>query len=603
MQLLRMFHTFRRPDNGRFRPICALRLLFAPLILALFLPLSACSQDDSDSRSARRAIAQSQAIASDVLQTELALSPETASRLGMERQLGPATSFALDNHSQAGFERRRLVRIELLQRVRQRPRLPDGHPLIEDLFITERALLDLTSLEQLGYGRYNYRSFRPYTIDPFSGIWIEGPNLLAFRQSINTVDQATAFIMRLQSLSEALQDTRRRVIADQIAGIRIPTSLLAETEALIRTLADPEGGALEEISATFNALSLDVPDLEPADRDALVALVRQEIETNVRPAYLQLADTLSTSADDTVERLGIWAQPQGEDLFKGILRASTGEAISIERLHERQLEHAANVHGRLLDMLVLPPLEDGTDVQSPDALAEKLPWFEAQMSEADPAAPENAEEETAEISLLSQLAPKPVARALEAQTVFRAGGQAATELSAFWQSEPYATWVIDDQTDQNPLRALLEYSAISDGWRTYIWTAQTEDTARDRTEVDTVARIWISLVQASLAATDTGIHLDRWTLQDAKAYLMNQAGLGPELSEILALRIAARPGYYSAQMIAAQRFSALSERAQAVLDDQYSEPEFQRTLIQNGPRPLGLIERDVETWYGDRLAN
>ncbi|MEL6693493.1 MAG: hypothetical protein AAFQ12_10735, partial [Pseudomonadota bacterium] len=176
-----MFHTFRRPVIWQSRPFCALRLLIASLALALFLPLSACSQDNSDSRSARRAIAQSQAIASDVLQTELALSPETASRLGLERELGPATSFALDNHSQAGFERRRLVRIELLQRVRQRPRLPDGHPLIEDLFIAERALLDLISLEQLGYGRYNYRTFRPYAIDPFSGIWIEGPNLLAFR--------------------------------------------------------------------------------------------------------------------------------------------------------------------------------------------------------------------------------------------------------------------------------------------------------------------------------------------------------------------------------------------------------------------------------------
>ena len=603
MQLLRMFHTFRRPDNWQIRPICAFKLLIAPLTLALFLPLSACSQDNSDSRSARRAIAQSQAIASDVLQTELALSPETATRLGLERELGPATSFALDNHSQAGFERRRLVRIELLQRLRQRPRLPGGHPLIEDLSIAERALLDLISLEQLGYGRYNYRTFRPYAIDPFSGIWIEGPNLLAFRQSVNTVDQATAYIMRLQSLSEALQDTRRRVIADQIAGIRIPTSLLAETEALLRTIADPEGGALEEISATFNALSLDVPDLEPKDRDALVALVRQEVETQLRPAYLQLAETLSTAADDTVERLGIWAQPQGEELFTGILRASTGEAISIERLHERQLEHAANWHDELQELLTLPPLEDGTELVSPAALSDKLTWFEAQLSEARSATPEDADAEVVEISLLSQLAPKPVAATLESQIVFRAGGDAAQELNLFWQNEPYATWAIDTEGSRNPLRNLLEYTAISDGWRTYIWAAQTQEMAGDFTQVELVSRVWISLVHASLAAADTGIHLDRWTLQDAKTYLMDQAGLAPELSEILALRIAARPGYYSAQMIAAQRFAALSERAQAVLDDRYSEPEFQRTLIQKGPRPLGLIERDVETWYGDRLAN
>ena len=113
----------------------------------------------------------------------------------------------------------------------------------------------------------------------------------------------------------------------------------------------------------------------------------------------------------------------------------------------------------------------------------------------------------------------------------------------------------------------------------------------------------VSLVQASLAVADTGIHLERWTLQETVDYLTQKAGLAPDLAETLALRIAARPGYHSAKMVAAQRISALSERAAAVLGDDYSELEFQRTLIQNGPRPLGLIERDIEAWYGDRLAN
>lgn len=603
MQLLRMFHTFRRPDQWQSPRINALRLFAASLTLALFLPLSACSQDNSDSRSARRAIAQSQAIASDLLQTELALSPETASRLGMERTLGPATSFALDNHSQAGFERRRLVRIELLQRLRQRPRLPDGHPLIADLTVAERALLDLISLEQLGYGRHSYQSLRPYAIDPYSGIWIDGPTLLAFRQSINTVEQATAFVTRLQSLSEALQDTRRRVIADQIAGIRIPAPILAETETLLKTIAAPDGGALDEIAATFNALSQDIPDLEPTDRDSLVTLVRQEIETHLRPAYLQLAETLSASADDNAERLGIWAQPQGEDLFTGILRASTGETISIDLLHERQLENAADWRTRLLDLLTVTPSEDETDLVVPVRLSEKLVWFESRLADAAPEAVDVAGEDPADPSLLARLAPQSISAMLETPSGFRAGRLAAQDFGLFWQTEPYASWTTAPENERHPLRALIEYPAITDAWRTYVWAKRSETDPAEDIQADLIARVSISLIQASLAATDTGIHLERWTLQEATDYLTTHAGLAPELSRTFALRIAARPGYHSAQMVAAQRFAALSERAQAVLGDQYAELEYQRTLIQNGPRPLGLIEKDVETWYGDRLAN
>ena len=335
----------------------------------------------------------------------------------------------------------------------------------------------------------------------------------------------------------------------------------------------------------------------------MVELVRQEIETNLRPAYLQLADTLSTSADDSVERLGIWAQPQGEELFTGILRASTGETIAIERLHERQLEKVAIWHNRLQGLLVLPPRDDGSEVAAPETLADKLIWFEARNGEKTPGLVEDAPVEGPEISLLSQLAPKPVAATLEAQTNFRAGAQAASAFNLFWLSEPYATWNVDTEVNRHPLRALLEYATVSDAWRSYIWTAQTEDTLADASDLDMAARVWIRLIQSSLAAADTGLHLERWTQEDAKAYLMSEAGLAPELSEILVLRIAARPGYYSARAVAVQRITALSERAQAVLGTQYSELEFQRTLIENGPRPLGLIEKDIETWYGDRLAN
>lgn len=603
MQLLRMFHTFRRPNRWQIGLDHPLRLLLVLSALALFLPLSACSQDNSDSRSARRAIAQSQAIASDFLQTELALSPETASRLDMERRLGPATSFALDNHSQAGFERRRLVHIELLQRLRQRPRLPDGHSLIEDLSVAERALLDLISLEQLGYGRYNYQSLRPYAIDPFSGIWIEGPNLLAFRQPINTADQATAFIARLQSLSKALQDIRRRVVADQIAGIRIPGPLLERTEILLTHLADPEGGGLEEISATFNALSQDVPDLEPADRENLVTLVRQEIETNLRPAYLQLAETLADYAVENADRLGIWAQPQGEDLFVGILKASTGDTIAIERLHERQTEQASALSEQLLDLLVVPQLEDELEIESPTSLREKLIWFEASYTEPSPSAPTAPEAEVTPLPLLNQLSPRPMSAVLQERAAFGAGRLAAEALGLFWETEPYATWKSESESDRQPLRTLIEYSTIADAWRAYIWMSQSEAGTVEFTPLEHAAHMSVSLVQASLAVADTGIHLERWTLQETVDYLTQKAGLAPDLAETLALRIAARPGYHSAKMVAAQRISALSERAAAVLGDDYSELEFQRTLIQNGPRPLGLIERDIEAWYGDRLAN
>ncbi|MFN3213951.1 MAG: DUF885 family protein [Henriciella sp.] len=602
-----MFHTFLRPIQRQKRTARSFRLGLIGALLGIALPLSACSQGNGDSLSERRAIAQSQAIASDFLQTELALSPETASRLGLEQTLGPATSFALDNHSQAGFERRRLVRIELLQRLRQRPRLPDEHPLIDDLAIAERALLDLISLEQLGYGRFNYQTMRPYAIDPYSGIWIEGPNLLAFRQSITTVEQATAFVTRLQSLSAALQDTRRRVIADQMAGLRIPLSLSAELRDRLDQMADLETGSLDEISAVFDLLTLDVPDLELEDRAAFVAVVDEEVAQNLRPAYRALIETLSEAAGSSSDRLGVWAQPLGQDLFEGILKAATGEPISIERLHERHLEDAATLREQIDRALQPPPIEEGAEPTAepvvPDTFAERLTWFEAFYA-ADPLPAATIEEVAADILLpLEALAPRSEWAEIAEAPSFDFQTLALHAFDTFWQSEPYAAWWTAARTDQQPLRALLEYPGIVDGWRLYIWNAETNNGRPPVTPVDRVARRSIDLIQASLAATDTGLHLERWTHVEAVAYVAEMTALDPAIAEQLVLRIAARPGHQTAVRVALHRLEALSERAKAVLGAEYSEAEFQRTLILEGPRPLDMIEKDIEAWYGERLAN
>ena len=106
-----------------------------------------------------------------------------------------------------------------------------------------------------------------------------------------------------------------------------------------------------------------------------------------------------------------------------------------------------------------------------------------------------------------------------------------------------------------------------------------------------------------LSAADTGLHLDRWTLSDATNFIAVNSGLSQPLSRELALRIMAQPGYQTAIASAYHRFEILSERSQAVLGARYSETDFQRTLIQAGPRPLPFIEADIEAWYGARLAN
>ena len=602
MQLLQMFHNLFRISR-LLRVLFGVRRVFLiGVCFGLFGTLSACSQNTDESRSTRRAIAQSQAIAADFLRTELALSPETASRLNLERYLGPNANSALDNHSQAGFERRRLVRIELLQRLQSRPKLPDEHPLTRDLLVVERALIDLISLEQLGYGRFDYFDYRPYAIDPFSGIWIEGPALLAYRQSITNADQATAYLARLRALSASVEDTKRRLIADQASGVLLPRALAEETRARLSRLLADEVNGLGRLTETYNALTASVTDLDEAQRERLENLVRLEVDERLRLTYSDLLATLDAGMEETADQAGVWAQPRGQDLYAGILRMSLGEALNTDRLHDSQIDAVTRQFERVSAMIILPIDSETSDNAPPADLSSRLQQLEVTESQ-DLLAAASLELTPDRADTLLELAPKSEWQIVVEAPSFAAQVDAITQFQSNFDVAPYSTWRTEGAAGQAPYRALTEYPAIESAWKNYVWQRSVDASEASDTVLPVIAGQSISLIQSAFAATDTGIHLNRWSIAEATDFIALNTGLNEGTARQLALSIAARPGYHASVSVAWQRFESLSERAKAVLGERYSEIEFQRTLIEPGPRPLSLIEKDVEAWYGSRLAS
>ena len=483
-----------------------------------------------------------------------------------------------------------------MQRLRTRPRQPEAHPLTIDLAIAETALTDLIELEQFGYGRFNYRDHRPYAIDPFSGIWIEGPYLLAFRQSITTPEEASAYLVRLHSLSEALQDTRRRLIADRAAGIYLPRDLARETQERLGQLTSDDPSALGLLATTVEALMRDVPDLESAEREMMLELVGNEVDLVLRPAYMDLITTLSETSDDFANQAGIWALPDGTTLFGDVLEAANGVAVNRDELHQR-LNSLTETQKRLLEaLLTIPPAAEGEEAPiAPTALSDRLAWFNAAM--AEPATETSDALNVPSDGVLESLAPLPVWDRVRMAADDPSQGLAWQIYADLLSESPYSAWGPGEDLPNH--RQILEFPAIQDAIRWYIW----DQSEVEISPVDRAARAQVSLIQRGLATIDTGLHLERWTLSEATSYMVNMTGLDEDIARQLALSVMAQPGFHAATAIARERIGTLSERAQAVLANRYVELDFQRALLISGPRPLPLLERDIEAWYADLLSN
>ena len=219
----------------------------------------------------------------------------------------------------------------------------------------------------------------------------------------------------------------------------MPRSLAEESHLRLQQLIDPESAALTHIVVSFDALTLDVDDLDVTQREQLSALVRRELETNLRPALQELSETMSDLSREASDQSGIWAQPKGQDLFTGILKAATGDPLSTDRLHARHLTEVENRRAALISGLSLSEALAETAPPRPDALRDSLIWFETLMAVPEDEAASPAEPASRR-DVLRELAPSSTWTLIADDPAFAAQRDAVSAYAALWASQPYLTW-------------------------------------------------------------------------------------------------------------------------------------------------------------------
>ncbi len=624
MQLLQEFHeTIARMASPKLRFKATLATM-----AALLWGLSACAPDPLSPRLSSKTLAQANTILDEISQAELMLSPEAASRMGFDGPDGANTSARLDDHSQAGFERRRLIRIDLLARIQTRPRLPANQPVARDLIIVEDALSRLVQLQTIGHGQLSLSSARPYAIDPYSGVWIEGPGLLANDHHIKSADEALAYLNRLEALPDAIDDTRRRLIADAESGLVPPAALLLTTKIAVDRLLGTEPDPLDRLSQTLTNLIQSVPDLDQNEATQLTAFSRSIIAESLRPAYRDLSATLEDMLVNAPIQAGLWAQPGGHVAYQSLLQWYVAESLPLDNLHQANIDDVALRTAAFQQDLDRNGLVPAPLPERLTALAEMLEQaaLDAELARAEQVpAPVTDDLLTDELAPAHLQPPATIKRPLTPPPFTgyvylpaRFDGQRPALVSEhqaqldLWPA--YMLTALRFQQDillrqpfvnmntqrRSNARALIQYPGFQDAWRMY--AAEEYSADHFTSAADHTGQSHLFLLQAAMAAADTGLHHKRWSLDQTAAYLTETTGLPMPLMREAALRITASPGRAAARMIGYRRLVALKTRARAVLGNQYDETSFQSVLLTGGPRPFRLIERDVERWYEAQLS-
>jgi uncharacterized protein (DUF885 family) len=110
------------------------------------------------------------------------------------------------------------------------------------------------------------------------------------------------------------------------------------------------------------------------------------------------------------------------------------------------------------------------------------------------------------------------------------------------------------------------------------------------------------LLRAARLVVDTGIHAFGWSRQQALDYLNANTANAPSDNEVEVDRYIARPGQALGYKIGQLRLQALRDQARSTLGLRFDQRRFHAAVLDNGPLPLAMLEREVKRWIAAEAA-
>lgn len=619
---------FRDAESRLSRRLPA--MLAAGLLLAG--SLAACTDRADPEGTPRRVAREIDRTLTTVARNELARDPELATRLGLpESATGYRHTAYLTDRSQAAYERSRLARLETRDLLVRITRPARGSALARHLDTVIAAHETAETLFMAGHGTSALGASYPYVADHTRGAYLDVPDLLIRFHPLNTPEDAHAFIDRMAQFADTIDDDRRRLEADAQAGIVPPAPILRRmlVSAYGFTAAGTENS---EILTRFETLLPSIGGLGADERSQLIEDARRIHARTVIPAYAAFAESLATLANTAPELPGVWQLPDGPAYYAAALRAFTGDEASAAGLHERGRRE---VDARLIELdraLAGIGLAEGS-------VGERLAFLAEQPGQAYPDTGEGraalietlgAHAARASAALSAQFdfpAPGPVSLVILPQTAAHArpatyrpppangSAPARVELNLArlddWPDYRLAALAFHEimpgrhlehaatlaAADLPLARQLIRLVPYAEGWGSYAETLADELGLYSEDPLSRIGYLQSMLLGAARLVTDTGIHHERWSRDQAITYLVETAGLSPPMAAAEVDRFTVRPGYGAAYWLGRERFLDLRERAIRVLGPRFDAKAFHRVILTGGPRPLRMVDEDVTRWY------
>jgi len=161
---------------------------------------------------------------------------------------------------------------------------------------------------------------------------------------------------------------------------------------------------------------------------------------------------------------------------------------------------------------------------------------------------------------------------------------------------------VSEQAEMPLIRQLIWNPTFGEGWAVYAEDLAYELGAYEDDPMGELGYLQSLLFRAARLVVDTGLHHERWSRERAITYLVDITGQPTSAMATEVDRYAVWPGQATSYMSGRQILHDLREQAQLILGDDFSLKAFHAVVLNNGPRPMSLVEQDVKAWIVESLS-
>ncbi len=543
----------------------------------------------------------------------------------------------LTDHSEAAARQRRGYREDLQARLKT----IDGGSLSGQDRITYDVLkTELDSATRLDNVFAKLPGSLPYGADDD---WLKltpsrGPHrllpLLARSSPFNRLQDYENYLKRLAAFPASIAAHRIWMERGLATGWVAPAVSMRSIPAQLENHIGPDPAMLPAYKPFANFPA----DIRVADRERLSRAARKVIGEQLVPAFRDLQmfvrDKYLPAAADKDAAFGASSLPGGAAYYDASIARFTTTGMSAREIHQLGLREVARIAAGM-DRVIAGTGFTGTRAEFNAMLRTDAKFYHTGREEMLAGYRAIAKRADAELPrFFAELPRQPygiramdasLADAAEHYTAGAADGSRAGFFEAnvnnlrtrpkYWMEVLVMHEAVpghhlqiaraQELRDLPPLRKFARFTAYSEGWGLYAESLG-EEMGFYKDPYSKYGQLAAEMHRAARLVVDTGIHAFGWGRDQTIKYLMDNAGLVEGFATAEADRYILQPGQALAYKIGELKIKELRAKSKHALGDDFDLRRFHNAVLDNGPLPLDILERQVERWVAGekpRIAN